>query len=132
MLRPRLAAQPRRARRPGRLAPPAARGAAGELRDVIDVLFPDPAAIATRRRFATLLGIVHAPEVPDGIARLKVYGNLRAGAPMNGRPTEHPSMAPLARLADFGPEVEALHALVCDVGLLEPTSARTRRARRCG
>jgi hypothetical protein len=117
---PRLAAQRAALDDLVRWLPPAARGAARQLRDVVDVLFPDPAAIATRRRFATLFGIVHGPEVPDGIVRLKVYGNVRAGAPMNGRPDEHPSVAPLARLADRWPEVGALHALVCDVGFLEP------------
>lgn len=59
--------------------PAPARDTAGDhLPAVVDVLFPDVAAVRARTRFATTFGIVHRAETPDALAGLKLYGNVRA------------------------------------------------------
>lgn len=98
---PRLAAQ-RLAldRLVDRLAPEA-RGGAGELGCFVDTLFPDPAAVPTRTRFATTFGLVHRPAAPGHLAGLKVYGN--AGLDEGGLDrlaTRWPAFGDLAGLVD--------------------------------
>ncbi|WP_280268586.1 hypothetical protein [Nocardia wallacei] len=44
-------------------------------RSFIATLYPDPAKIPARVRFATWIGVVHDAAVPHHIARLKVYGS---------------------------------------------------------
>lgn len=88
--------------------PPVAQPAAAELQETVDVLFPDPAAVPARRRFATTFGIVHRDDVPAGIAGLKLYGNLRAGD------------GALARAAAHQPAIATLHRMVDDLGFLTP------------
>jgi len=97
--------------------PVAAREAAGELRAAVDVLFPDPAAVPARRRFATTFGIVHRAEVPDGIAGLKLYGNLRPGDPEAVATT---AAEALARLVGRWPAFARLGDVVGDLAFLEP------------
>lgn len=65
--------------------PAAAQPAATDLRQAVDVLFPDPGAVPARTRFATTFGVVHRDEVPGGLAGLKLYGNLRADGSALGR-----------------------------------------------
>lgn len=57
-------------------ADPAAAGA--ELRDFVATLFPDPGRVPARTRVATWFGVVHRPENPRHLDRLKVYGSLAA------------------------------------------------------
>ncbi len=97
--------------------PPAAQPAAAELREAVDVLFPDPGAVPARRRFATTFGIVHRDDVPDGIAGLKLYGNLRTGEPEEANATAADA---LARLRGRWPALERMHGLVGDLTFLEP------------
>jgi hypothetical protein len=97
--------------------PPAAQSAAGELRSAADVLFPDPTAVPARRRFATTFGIVHRNDVPDGIAGLKLYGNLRTGEPEEAAATAADA---LARLSGRWPALGRLHDLLGDLAFLEP------------
>jgi hypothetical protein len=47
------------------------------LRSFVATLYPDPAEIPARHRFATWLGVVHHAAAPNRAARLKVYGNLK-------------------------------------------------------
>lgn len=47
-----------------------------EVQQFVDLLFPDPGAVPARTRFATFVGVVHQDDVPEGVAWLKVYGNL--------------------------------------------------------
>ncbi|MEU2040661.1 hypothetical protein [Nocardia niwae] len=69
------------------------------LRSFVATLFPDPAKISHRQRFATWIGVVHAAGTPHHAARLKVYGNL-AAAPES-----------LHRLSDVWPGFAGLAAL---------------------
>jgi hypothetical protein len=97
--------------------PPAAQPAAAQLRSAVDVLFPDPGAVPARRRFATTFGIVHRDDVPDGIAGLKLYGNLRTGDPEEAAATAADA---LARLCGRWPGLGRLHGLFGDLPFLEP------------
>lgn len=97
--------------------PAAALDAACELRAAVDVLFPDPGAVPARRRFATTFGIVHRPEVPDGIAGLKLYGNLRTGEPEAAAATAADA---LTRLAGRWTAFARLGDAVGDLTFLEP------------
>jgi hypothetical protein len=94
--RPRLAAQRAAVDDLAAWLPGQARSAAPDLRAFVDALFPDPALVPARTRFATAFGIVQRPEVPDGVAGLKVYGNLAVDP------------AALARLAARWPPFAAL------------------------
>lgn len=77
---------------------PAEAGAAGaELQAFLDTLFPDPGAVPARTRLAALVGVVHRPDVPGHVARLKVYGNLAADGGSLARVAER--WPPFARLA---------------------------------
>src|SRR5690606_30314145 len=62
-------------------------------------------------------GIVHRPELPDGIAGLKLYGNLRTGEPEESAATAADA---LARLSGRWPAVGWLHAPLGDLPFLEP------------
>lgn len=95
--------------------PPPARAAAGELRAATDVLFPDPSVVPARTRFATTFGLVHRDDVPDGLAGLKLYLNVRAVDP--AAPTADD---PVSRLARRWPAVAHLHDLVDDLVFLVP------------
>ncbi len=95
--------------------PPPARNAAGGLRDAIDVVFPDPAAVPARTRFATTFGIVHRDDVPDGLAGLKLYLNVRAGEPAVTRADD-----PVSRLVRRWPAVAGVQDLVGDLAFLVP------------
>jgi hypothetical protein len=97
--------------------PADARAAADELCTAIDVLFPDPGIVPARRRFATTFGIVHHAAVPDGIAGLKLYGNLRTGEPETAAATAADA---LDRLAARWPAVGELRARLGDLVFLEP------------
>ena len=97
--------------------PAEARSSAGELRAAIDVLFPDPGRVPARRRFATTFGVVHHAGVPDGVAGLKLYGNLRTGEP---RTAAAGAADALARLGARWPAVGELHARLGDLVFLEP------------
>jgi hypothetical protein len=90
-----------------------ARAAAGELRGMVDALFPDPGAVPARTRFATYLGIVHGPEVPEHLSGLKVYGSLTVGE----------AGAALDRLARRWEAFDALRDLTADVPALAPRFA---------
>jgi hypothetical protein len=57
-------------------ADPAA--ARAHLCDFVATLFPDPGLVPARTRVATWFGIVHRPENPRHLDRLKVYGSLAA------------------------------------------------------
>jgi hypothetical protein len=109
---PRLAAQRRALDELARWLPPtgAAHVGLAELRGALDVLFPDPAAVPARTRFATFLGVVHRPEWPAHLAGLKLYGNLRA----------HDPPATLVRLRDRWPAFGDVHDLVGDLSYLVP------------
>jgi hypothetical protein len=109
---PRLAAQRRALDEVARWLPPTGPAEAGlaELRGALDVLFPDPAAVPARTRFATFLGVVHRPEWPAHLAGLKLYGNLRAYDPP----------ATLVRLRDRWPAFRDMHDLVGDLSYLVP------------
>lgn len=99
--------------------PSPARAAGDELREAIDLLFPDPARVPARRRFATAFGVVHRPEVPGGIAGLKLYGNLRAHDEGGGAGT-HAGRETLRRLARRWPAFAALRDAVDDLPFLVP------------
>jgi hypothetical protein len=60
--------------------PPAARPAVAraDLRDFVATLFPEPGLVPARTRVATWFGIVHRPENPRHLDRLKVYVGLAA------------------------------------------------------
>jgi hypothetical protein len=76
-------------------ADPAAAGA--DLRDFVGTLFPDPGVVPARTRVATWFGIVHRPERPAHLDRLKVYGNLAADERALGRLAA--TREPMGRLA---------------------------------
>jgi hypothetical protein len=97
--------------------PAAAQPAAAELGSAVDVLFPDPGAVPARRRFATTFGIVHRDDVPDGIAGLKLYLNLRTGEPEAAAATAADA---LARLSGRCPALGRMHGLLGDLPFLEP------------
>lgn len=100
--------------------PPAARRAGDELREAVDLLFPDPTCVPARRRFATTFGVVHRPEVPDRIAGLKLYGNLRADHEGDGAAGVTGGRASLRRLARRWPAFAGLCATVDDLPFLVP------------
>ena len=111
-----------------RWLPPPARAAAGELTAAVEALFPDPAAVPARRRFATTFGIVHRADVPDGLAGLKLYGNLRAGerdsqGSQSAEAAEPPGTAAggaLARVSARWPALAHLAELLGDLVFLQP------------
>lgn len=82
-----------------------------ELQSFVDVVFPDPAAVPARTRFATFFGIVHRPDVPGGLAGLKVYGNLAD------------DISGLQRLAEGSLEFADLLSVLTDVPSLVPRLA---------
>jgi len=88
--------------------PAPAQAAADHLRAAVDVFFPDPPLVPARTRFATTFGIVHRSEVPDGIAALKLYGNLG------------PDASALGRLAERWPAFGPLCDPVVDLAFLSP------------
>ena len=88
--------------------PAPARAAADGLREAVDLFFPDPALVPARTRFATTFGIVHRAEVPDGLAALKLYGNLGVDD------------AAAARLAGRWPAFAGLRDVVADLDFLSP------------
>jgi hypothetical protein len=57
-------------------ARPAAAGA--DLREFVATLFPEPGRVPARTRVAIWFGIVHRPESPRHLDRLKVYGSMAA------------------------------------------------------
>ena len=95
--------------------PPPARAAAGELCQATDVLFPDPSVVPARTRFATTFGVVHRDDVPDGLAGLKLYLNVRAVDPAAPAADD-----PVSRLGRRWPAVADLHDLVDDLVFLVP------------
>ena len=105
---PRLAAQRSALGELAAWLPPPGQAAAAELGEAIDVLFPDPSTVPARTRFATTFGIVHRAEVPDGLAGLKLYGNLRTDG------------GALGRLARRWATFASLAALVDDLAVLAP------------
>jgi hypothetical protein len=88
--------------------PSPARAAADALTEAPGLLFPDPAAVPARTRFATTFGLVHDERWRDGLAGLKVYGNLRADE------------GSLGRLAGRRPQLADLVARVDDLAFLAP------------
>jgi hypothetical protein len=52
------------------------RGVADDVDAFVTALFPDPAALPARTWFATSVGVVLDPDLPGGIAGLKLYGNV--------------------------------------------------------
>lgn len=93
--------------------PKSTRSCRGELQSFVDVLFPDPAGVPARTRFATFFGLVHREDVPDHLAGLKVYGNLCADEGAIRRLARRwPSFAALARgidgVSDLVPQFAAL------------------------
>jgi hypothetical protein len=88
--------------------PAPAQVAADQLRAAVDIFFPEPPLVPARTRFATTFGIVHRAEVPDGIAALKLYGNLA------------PDGEALGRLAARWPAFGALCDPVLDLAFLSP------------
>ncbi|HET6952051.1 MAG TPA: hypothetical protein VFI47_16840 [Acidimicrobiales bacterium] len=108
---PRLAAQREALADLAGFLPPAGREAAGELADLPATLFPDPAAVRARTRFALTVGVVHRAAVPGHLAGLKVYGNLEAGE------------GGLGRLARRWAAMAELASAVADLGFLVPRFA---------
>ncbi|MGH9209958.1 MAG: hypothetical protein ACRD2C_04680 [Acidimicrobiales bacterium] len=102
--------------------------AEAELPCFVDTLFPDPAAVPARNRFATWFGIVHRDDVPARLAGLKVYGIMidghaaldrlaarwRGFSELSRLVAEAPSLRPY--MADL--EVHATGDIRCKVYLL--------------
>jgi hypothetical protein len=109
----RLAAQRRALDELAGWLPEPGRAGVDELRTLADVLFPELAAVPARTRFAIFLGIVHGPEVPAGMAGLKVYGSLQATEPV----------AALDRLATRWQPFAELRGRMGDLSCLAPQFA---------
>ena len=107
---PRLAAQLEAIADLAGWLPPAAdpEAAGANLREFVATLFPDPGRLPARTRVATWFGIVHRPDNPAHLDRLKVYGSLAAGE------------GALARLAAARGPVGELAATIDGVAWLAP------------
>ncbi|MEU1995191.1 hypothetical protein ABZ511_12150 [Nocardia gamkensis] len=71
------------------------------LRSFVTTLYPEPAKIPARRRFATWIGVIHSAAAPHHAARLKIYGDPMIGpGALDRLCSEWPGFAGLTSVPD--------------------------------